>query len=143
MASGSDPRPLMRWETTSPSLCNKKDETDWRIVSLNVNNFPSENDGEQKAKRDALRREIAMSEGDIMGFTEIGRNENKLTHHHKPSNIIKRWLEKGAVISDWNRRQNYAAYEAGGSLTPKGKLRLIQSKEEGTAGISGGGRGLL
>ena len=68
---GGEPRPRMRWETTEPHICRKKKDSDWRIMTLNVNNFPSEKDGLDKAKHDLLKKTIADSEVDILGLTEL------------------------------------------------------------------------
>ena len=63
----------MRWETTEPTLCPKKNNNDWRLISINVNNFPTERDGSEKAKRDLLRAMVGTSEAEIIGMNEVGR----------------------------------------------------------------------
>ena len=73
-----------------PQKCPKKDVTDWRLMVVNINNFPTEANGQEKAKFDILKQEIVSSNADIVGLTELGRNENNLPHYFKPSNIVKK-----------------------------------------------------
>ena len=99
-ASGDNgnPRPIMRKKTIDPSACGKKDDTDWRIVSININNFPTEKDGHDKAKLDLLRETIHASGADLIGISEMGRNENNLPFQKRPSNVTKSWVENGSSI---------------------------------------------
>ena len=91
-------------------------------MAINVNNFPSEQDGVEKSKLDLLRRAIGYSESDIVGMTEIGRNEDFLPPQVRPSKVTKAWVEKGLTISDWNRRSGSSRYEPGGvMMLNKGK----------------------
>ena len=115
-AMSSEPRPETRWEATSPSDSPKKCQSDWRLMAINVNNFPNEQDGVGKSKIDLLRRAIGYSEADIIGMTEIGRNEDLLPPQGRPSQVTKAWVEKGLTISDWNRRRGTSRYEPGGVM---------------------------
>ena len=81
LASG-EPRPTMRWETIEPHTCWKKNDSDWRTMVLNINNFPSEIDGLDKAKYDLVKKTIADSEVDILGIIELGRNEYNIPYCH-------------------------------------------------------------
>ena len=94
-ASGGNgnPRPVMREKTIDPSACGKKVDTDWRIVSININKFPTEKDGHDKAKLDLLRETIHASGADIIGISEMGRNENNLPFQKRPSWILDRFME--------------------------------------------------
>jgi hypothetical protein len=100
-----------------PQQCSKKDESDWRLMVININNFPTEYNGQEKAKFDILKQEITSSGADIIGLTELGRNENNLPNHSKPSNIVKKWLENGVASSAWNQRDTRSAFEPGGVMT--------------------------
>ena len=71
-------------------MCPKHREDDWRILAINVNNFPSEEDGANKAKLDMLRRLVGASDCDIIGMSEIGRNEKRMTNKHKSVEPCKR-----------------------------------------------------
>ena len=106
----------MRWETMDPSDCEKKVETDWRIIAININNFPTEKNGIDKAKYDLLKKTITDSDADIVGISELGRNEDNLPFHMRPSNVIKKWVERGTAKSAWNRRNTLSKYEPGGVL---------------------------
>ena len=128
-ASGDNgnPRPIMRKKTIDPSACDKKDDTDWRIVSININNFPTEKDGHDKAKLDLLRETIHASGADLIGISEMGRNENNLPFQKRPSNVTKSWVENGSSIASWNQRNHSSSVEPGGVL--------MLSKDRSTAHI--------
>ena len=126
-AISSESRPKMRWEATSPSESPKKCQSDWRLMAINVNNFPSEQDGVGKSKLDLLRRAIGQSESDIVGMTEIGRNEDLLPPQVRPSKVTKAWVEKGLTTSDWNRRRGSSRFEPGGVM--------LLTKDKATAHI--------
>ena len=106
----------MRWETMDPSDCEKKIESDWRIIAININNFPTEKNGIDKAKYDLLKKTIADSDADIVGISELGKNEDNIPFHQRPSNVIKQWMERGTAKSAWNRRNTLSRYEPGGVL---------------------------
>ena len=72
LAPTGEPRPAMRWETSDPSTSIKCCDSDWRIIVININNFPSEKNGLEKAKFDLLKRTVIDSEADIVGITELG-----------------------------------------------------------------------
>ena len=110
-------RPVMREKTIDPSVCEKKVDTDWRIMSININNFPTEKDGHDKAKLDLLRETIHASGADITGIVEMGRNENNLTFQKRPTNVTKLWVENGSSIASWNQRRHSNSVEPGGVLT--------------------------
>ena len=78
LASTGEPRPTMRWETRDPSTCSKRCDSDWRIIAINTNSFPSEKNGLEKAKYDLLKKTVIDSEADIVGITELGRNEDNI-----------------------------------------------------------------
>ena len=82
-------------------------------MALNINNFPSERDGLDKAKHDLLKKTIADSEVDILGLTELGRNEFNIPYSVRPSNVIQTWVKNGLALSAWNRRNNLSMYEPG------------------------------
>ena len=90
LAPNGEPRPRMRWETTEPSTCGKKVDEDWRIIAININNFPSENNGLDKAKLDLLKKTISDSDAQIVGITELGGNEDNIAYHTRLSNVIKK-----------------------------------------------------
>ena len=110
------PRPVMREKTIDPSASEKKVDTDWRIVSININNFPTEKDGHDKAKLDLLRETIHASGAEIIGISEMGRNENNLPFQKRPSNVTKAWVENGSSIASWNQRHHSNSVEPGGVL---------------------------
>ena len=107
----------MRWETMEPQKCPKKNEADWRLMVVNVNNFPTEYNGHEKAKFDILKHEMTSSGADVIGITELGRNENNLPSQSKPSNIVKKWYQNGVASSAWNQRDTRSAFEPGGVMS--------------------------
>ena len=109
-------RPMKRWKTTEPTNCPKLNDDDWRILAVNVNNFPTEADGANKAKLDMLRKLVGASDSDIVGMSEIGRNEKKMKHKNKPSEIVKKWVPNGVTISDYNVRTTDSTFEPGGVM---------------------------
>ena len=112
----------MRWETTDPCTNPKKRDDDWRIIGININNFPSENNGLDKAKQDLLKKTISECDPEIVGITELGRNEDNIPYQMRPSNVIKKWTEKGTAQAAWNKRNTLSKYEPGGVLlTTSGK----------------------
>ena len=142
-AISSEPRPKMRWESTSPSESPKKCQSDWRLMAINVNNFPSEQDGVGKSKLDLLRRAIGYSESDIISMTEIGRNEDLLPPQVRPSKVARAWVEKGLAISDWNRRSGSSRFEPGGvMLLTKNKATAHIVKKVEMKDVLVGGLGL-
>ena len=114
----------MRWKTTEPNQCPKQRETDWRIMSININNFPSERNGLEKMKRDLLKATLIASDADVMGLSEIGRNEYNMDLENRPSKIMKSWFENGMAMSAWNN-DSITTYEPGGSM--------ILSRDKSTA----------
>ena len=106
----------MRWETKEPNICIKKCETDWRLISININSFPTERNGIEKGKYDLLKQTIAESEADIVGISELGKNENNIPYYSRLSNVIKTWVENGAATAACNKRNNLSSYEPGGVL---------------------------
>ena len=113
--SCSESRPTKRWEATEPNECQKKSDTDWRILAINVNNFPSEKNGFEKAKIDLLKATLILSDADVMGLSEVGRNEYKMDFERTPSNIAKQWFENGIAHTAWNK-DSISVYEPGGSM---------------------------
>ena len=91
------PRPAIRKKTTDPETVSKLD-SDWRFLCVNINNFPTEKSGDDKAKLDLLRATLYSSDADVMGITELGRNEFKMTTHNRPSEITKKWFTKVPYI---------------------------------------------
>ena len=88
-------------------------------------------DGVGKSKLDLLRRAIGHSESDIVGMTEIGRNEDLLTPQVRPSKVTKAWVEKGLTISDWNRRSGSSRFEPGGvMLLTKDKAHIVKKGKD-------------
>ena len=114
-APGGEPRPIMRWKTTEPQDCPKQDDSDWRILCININNFPSEKNGLEKMKHDLLKATLVSSDADVMGISEVGRNESKMDLSNRPSRIVKSWFENGMAISTWNN-DSISTYEPGGSM---------------------------
>ena len=108
------PRPAMRKKTTDPETVSKCN-ADWRFLCLNINNFPTEKSGDDKAKLDLLRATLYASNADVMGITELGRNEYKMTTHNRPSEITKKWFENGRSLPTWNQ-DSITSYEPGGAL---------------------------
>ena len=88
----------MRCETKEPNICIKKCETDWRLISININSFPTERNGIEKGKYDLLKQTIAESEADIVGISELGKNENNIPYYSRLSNVIKTWVEEAKNI---------------------------------------------
>lgn len=58
LAKIGEPRPVMRWESKEPHKTQKKDESDWRLMVVNINNFPTESNGSEKAKMDIEMRGV-------------------------------------------------------------------------------------
>ena len=116
LTTNGESRPTMRWETKEPQRCPKR-ESDWRMMVININKFPTESSGQEKAKMDLLKQTMTGSEADVIGITELGRNENNLQLHNRPSNIVKKWFDKGIAQSAWNSRNNHSIFEPGGVLT--------------------------
>ena len=93
---------------------NKRD-SDWRFVCININNFPSERNGIDKAKFDLLKSTLYNCEADVMGITELGRNEYEMQLKNRPSEVSKQWFEQGLALSAWNQDSN-STYEPGGTM---------------------------
>jgi hypothetical protein len=100
-----------------PQKCPKKKVTDWRLMVVNVNNFPTEYNAHEKAKYDILKQEITSSGAEVIGMTELGRNENNLPNQLKPSNIVKKWFKNGTATSAWNQRETRSSFEPGGVMS--------------------------
>ena len=65
---------------------------------------------------DLLKKTISDSNSEIIGLTELGRNEDNIPYHIRPSNIIKKWMENGSAKSAWSKRNTLSKYEPGGVL---------------------------
>ena len=108
-------RPVMRWKSTEPNECERQRDSDWRIMCVNINNFPSERNGFEKMKRDLLKAAMISSEADVIGVSEMGRNENNMDIDNRPSAIMRDWFENGMAMSAWNK-DSISTYEPGGTM---------------------------
>ena len=115
MALSGESRLKKRWETTEPSECPKGNDSDWRILCINVNNFPAERNGFEKAKFDLLKTTMAASDADIIGMSEVGRNEYNMELENRPTTKIKEWFENGTATATWNH-DSITSYEPGGTM---------------------------
>ena len=61
-------------------------------------------------------RVVGASDADIIGMTEVGRNEDLMSHQTRPSTIVKKMDKNGQATVDWNRRGS-SAYEPGGTMS--------------------------
>ena len=95
----------------------RKKASDWRILCFNVNNFPSERNGSEKAKLDQVKEIMTRSDADIIGITEVGRNEYNVPYEQRPSKLVGGWFKNGTANSDWLRSTSRSQYEPGGTMT--------------------------
>jgi hypothetical protein len=132
----------MRWETKEPQKCPKKKETDWRLMVVNVNNFPTEYNGHEKAKYDILKQETTSSGADVIGITELGRNENNLPNQLKPSNIVKNGTNMGLPpLRGTKGKPDLLSNLEESCLLLKARVPLTLSNEEKILRILEGGCG--
>ena len=88
--------------------------------------------GFEKAKFDLLKATLYTSDADIIGITELGSNEYEMPLNLRPSEIAKRWFEKGVATSAWNT-DSISAYEPGGTMIiTKDKSTAHSIKEKQT-----------
>ena len=106
--------PVTRRE--SVSVAQRKRATDWRILLSNINNFPTEGSGEGKAKIDTLKSLIMKSDADIFGFTEFGKNEDKIPYQNRPSTQVRGWMNNVCTQTEWLKSESRSMYESGGVM---------------------------
>ena len=94
LADIGEPRPVKRWKSKEPQNSSKKVDSDWRIMSINVNNFPMETNGLEKAKIDTVKQFMVSSETDIFGIIELGKNENNIPEKARPSKVVTKMVRK-------------------------------------------------
>ena len=116
LADIGEPRPVKRWKSKEPQNSSKKVDSDWRIMSINVNNFPTETNGLEKAKIDTVKQFMVSSETDIFGIIELGKNENNIPEKARPSKVVKKWFENCVATPAWNERNNDSSFEPGGVM---------------------------
>ena len=80
-----------------------------------MNNFPAERNGFEKAKFDLLKTTMAASDADIIGMSEVGRNEYNMELENRPTTKIKEWFENGTATATWNH-DSITSYEPGGTM---------------------------
>ena len=113
-----------------PTECPKRDE-DWRLVAININGFPTEANGEEKAKRDRLKDLITRGNVDIAGLTETARNERKIPHKRRPTTIIKHWNQGSQATADW-LRSSTSSHETGGVMLFSSGRSAAHKIDQGT-----------
>ena len=84
-------------------------------MALNINGFPTEHNGEEKAKRDKLKDLATRGVIDILGLTETARNEDQIEYHRRPTVVLKTWTQDCIAEADW-LRSSTRSHEPGGVL---------------------------
>jgi hypothetical protein len=82
----------------------------------NINFVPTEGSGEGKAKIDTLKSLIMKSDADIFGFTEFGKNEDKISFQNRPSTQVKGWMNNACTQVEWLKSESRSTYESGGVM---------------------------
>ena len=57
------------------------------------------------------------SDADIIGITEVGRNEYNVSYERRPSKLVGDWFKNGIANVDWLRSTSRSQYEPGGIMT--------------------------
>ena len=66
---------------------------------------------------DILKQVLTSSEADVIGITELGKNENNLRdERRRPSKVVKKWFENCVATPAWNERKSSSIFEPGGVM---------------------------
>ena len=56
------------------------------------------------------------SEADIFGFTEFGKNEDKIPFYNRPSTRVREWTHNARTQVEWLQSDSRSVYEPGGVM---------------------------
>jgi len=89
--------------------------TDWRILIGNVNTFPREKSGENKAKLDMLKHLVTSSDCNILLLSEHNMNVLRTEHRGRPGSLMKNWWQHTISRFEWLKSTSESPYEQGGT----------------------------
>ena len=102
-------------ENIAYGIREKEENSDWRILIGNINTFPKENNGENKAKLDLFKHLVTSNDCDILLLSEHNMNVLRTEHRSRPGTLMRNWWQNSISRFEWLKSTSESQYEQGGT----------------------------